>query len=63
MIHKYKLYGYNIVLDVNSGAVHVVDDLFYDLIDGLGEDLPEKCPQELLSRFSDKYPADEILET
>ena len=33
MIHKYQLNGYNIVLDVNSGAVHVVDELFYALLD------------------------------
>lgn len=33
MIHKYKLMGLNIVLDVYSGAVHVVDDVFYDLLD------------------------------
>ncbi|WFR56179.1 thioether cross-link-forming SCIFF peptide maturase [Anaerocolumna sp. AGMB13025] len=32
MIHQYKNNGYNIVLDVNSGMVHVVDDLAYDVI-------------------------------
>jgi len=32
LIHKFKNNGYNIVLDVNSGAVHVVDDLVYDII-------------------------------
>ena len=32
MIHQYKNNGYNIVLDVNSGSVHVVDDLVYDVI-------------------------------
>ena len=29
MIHQYKNNGYNIVLDVNSGSVHVVDDIVY----------------------------------
>lgn len=33
LIHQYKNNGYNIVLDVNSGMVHVVDDLAYDLIE------------------------------
>ena len=33
MIHQYKLNGYNIVLDVDSGAIHAVDDLAYDLIE------------------------------
>ena len=32
MIHQYKLGGYNIVLDICSGAVHVVDDVAYDII-------------------------------
>ena len=32
MIHQYKLGGYNIVLDVCSGAVHVVDGVAYDVI-------------------------------
>jgi uncharacterized protein len=32
MIHQYRLNGYNIVLDVNSGSVHRVDDVAYDII-------------------------------
>ena len=32
MIHQYKNNGYNIVMDVNSGSVHVVDDIVYDMI-------------------------------
>ena len=32
MIHQYKLNGYNIVIDVCSGSVHVVDDVVYDMI-------------------------------
>jgi len=32
LIHQYKNNGYNIVLDVYSGAVHVTDDLCYDVI-------------------------------
>ena len=32
MIHQYKNNGYNIVMDVNSGAVHVVDEVTYDVI-------------------------------
>lgn len=32
MIHQYKNNGYNIVLDVNSGSVHVVDEIVYDVI-------------------------------
>ena len=32
MIHQYKLSGFNIVLDVCSGSVHVVDEVAYDII-------------------------------
>lgn len=32
MIHQYQLNGYNIVLDTYSGAVHVVDEVAYDII-------------------------------
>lgn len=32
MLHQYKLNGFNIVLDVCSGSVHIVDELSYDVI-------------------------------
>jgi uncharacterized protein len=32
LIHQYKLNGYNIVMDVGSGSVHIVDDIVYDMI-------------------------------
>lgn len=51
MIHKYQLNGFNIVLDVNSGAVHVVDDLFYQMLDYLTPPLPEKCPETIFQAF------------
>ncbi|MFI3230131.1 MAG: thioether cross-link-forming SCIFF peptide maturase [bacterium] len=33
MIHKYKMNDLNIVLDINSGSIHCVDDLVYDILD------------------------------
>lgn len=33
MIHQYKMNGYNIVLDVESGCIHTVDDVAYDIIE------------------------------
>lgn len=32
MVHQYKNNGYSIVMDVNSGSVHVVDEPVYDII-------------------------------
>ena len=51
MIHQYKLGGYNVVLDVCSGAVHVVDEVAYDII-GLFE---ERSEEEILSAMKGKY--------
>ena len=51
MIHQYKLNGYNIVLDVYSGAVHVVDEVAYDVI-SLYETTPR---EEIVARMLDKY--------
>ena len=42
MIHAYKNNGYNIVLDVNSGSVHVVDDIVFDLVNPACELLSAK---------------------
>ena len=41
MVHQYKNNGYNIVLDVNSGAIHVVDDVTYDVIAYINENLED----------------------
>lgn len=57
MIHQYKNNGYNIVLDVCSGSVHVVDDLVYDVI-ALYEELD---PDEIVKRLP-QYPENEIRE-
>lgn len=51
MIHQYKLGGYNIVLDICSGSVHVVDEVAYDII----EIFEEKTKEEVLSIISQKY--------
>ena len=58
MIHQYKSNGYNIVLDVESGAVHVVDDITYDVI-SLYE---ENSADEIISKLKSSYNEDEIRE-
>ena len=52
MIHQYQLNGYNIVLDVCSGSVHVVDEVAYDLI-ALYEGADR---QSAIAQVSAKYP-------
>lgn len=54
MVHQYKSNGYNIVLDVNSGSVHVVDDLAYDII-ALYENSPAgEIVSAMLERYKEK---------
>ena len=56
MIHQYKLNGYNIVMDANSGAVHSVDDLAYDII----EMYESSGGEEILSAMLEKYASEGI---
>ena len=51
MIHQFKQCGYNIVLDVCSGSIHVVDDIAYDII-SLFE---EKIEEEIITEIKAKY--------
>ena len=51
MIHQYKMGGYNIVLDVCSGAIHLVDDIAYDII-SLFESQAE---ENVISRLCDTF--------
>ncbi len=48
MIHQYKNNGYNIVMDVNSGCVHVVDDIVYNIIPVVEGLLKENMDKDLI---------------
>ena len=61
MIHKYKLNGYNIVLDVHSGGVHVVDELTYDMLDNVAPPFAEECPPSVVEKLSRFYDKEDIL--
>ena len=71
MIHQYQNNGYNIVLDVNSGCVHVVDQFGYDVIaclNGLNENQTVetlKSPdtwEELKKSLGGQYPEADLRE-
>ena len=53
MIHQYKLFGYNIVLDVASGALHVVDDATYDIIAMFAEKTEDEIVAAILEKYKD----------
>ena len=67
MIHQYINNGYNIVLDVNSGSVHVVDPLSYELIALADKRLEEgKSEEEIRAeakeQFRGQYSEEDIIE-
>ncbi len=58
MIHKYQYKDQSIVLDVNSGAVHVVNDIVFDLLDHY----KEKPMETILNLLGEKYNREDLLE-
>ncbi|MDE6004564.1 MAG: thioether cross-link-forming SCIFF peptide maturase [Oscillospiraceae bacterium] len=60
MIHKYQLGGLYIILDVNSGGVHVVDKLTYDLLDYVKPPFENNCPEEILEKLQENYSIQEL---
>ena len=48
MIHQYKNNGYNMVLDINSSSVHVVDDMTYEVLELLNAGKTDDQIQESL---------------
>ena len=54
MVHQYKNNGYNIVLDVNSGSVHVVDEIVYDMIPMYEGSGLEEITAELNGRYKEE---------
>lgn len=57
MLHSFQLNGYNIVMDVNSGAVHVVDGMVYDMIQLLDADfLARSFDSSFTEKLEQAYP-------
>lgn len=54
MIHAYKLNGYNIILDVNSGCVHVVDEVAFDIISDYDKKEKAVIKAEILKKYGDR---------
>ena len=66
MLHLYKNNGYNIVLDVNSGSVHVVDDVAYDVLDLLkdreGDRYGRESRESIIPVIMEKYKDESVTE-
>ena len=59
MIHTYSLFGKNICIDTESGAVHVLEPLAFAILKNLDGVLEKECPQSVYSAFSET-PEEEV---
>ena len=54
MVHCYKLGGLNIVLDICSGSVHIVDEAAYDMIEMYESKSKDEIIDDLLDKYSER---------
>ena len=54
MIHAYKMNGYNIIIDQNSGCVHSVDEVAYDIITRYETESKENIKTFILDKYKEK---------
>ena len=52
MVHQYQLNGHNIVIDSNSGSIHAVDEVAYDLIALFPDHSREETVEALLEKYA-----------
>jgi uncharacterized protein len=58
MIHKFKQGGLHVVLDISSGAVHVIDEMVYDILDYY----PDVNIDQVVEKLKDKYTEEDLRE-
>lgn len=57
LIHRYQSNGYNIVLDINSGCIHLVDLVTYEILPYIEEGL---SLEDITAKVSDRFKEEEI---
>ena len=57
LIHRYQNNGYNIVLDINSGCIHVVDDVTYEVLPYLEA---EESQEAIVDKLGDRFPEEAV---
>ncbi len=62
MIHKFQQEDMFIVLDVNSGAIHIIDELIYNILDYYPKNSKEYTLLEIKKIFASEYNDDDILD-
>lgn len=62
MIHKFKMFNLNVVVDVNSGGVFVFHDLAYEMLNFIKLPMVENCSEQILEKFKN-HEKNEIFQT
>ncbi len=57
LIHRYQNNGYNIVLDINSGCIHVVDKVTYEVLPYMEEGLDQDA---IVGKLGDQFSEEDI---
>lgn len=58
MIHKFKQGGLHVVLDISSGAVHIIDEMVYDILDYY----PDVNIDQVVEKLKNKYTEEDLRE-
>ena len=61
MIHQYKFDNLNIVLDVASGSIHLVDEIAYDIISLFESETKENVIESISKKYSDVASKSEVI--
>ena len=59
MIHAFENNGYYIVLDVNSGSIHCVDEMVYEILKAFPDGFTSS---EVIQKFKEKYDEQELMQ-
>lgn len=62
MIHPYTQNGYHIVMDTNSGAVHLFDDAPFAMLDYLHDSVPDVPPAAMMQDLQGRFSKETLLE-
>ena len=58
MVHTFTALGVHVAVDVNSGAVHVLDKMMLDLLDQIVPPMGGKCPNAIQAKLPQYDPAE-----
>ncbi|OOB80129.1 MAG: thioether cross-link-forming SCIFF peptide maturase [Epulopiscium sp. Nuni2H_MBin003] len=59
MIHKFRFNNNNIVMDINSGAIHIMDEISYKIV----EDISTTSEEEIIEKYKEEFEISDIKET